>query len=177
MITKKQRTALHEPASVTFVGLVAGTAVGSTDTAILRWITAAQTVVGAYFTVTDSATLGTTILIATPGHYVATVMLPQVASTSLLMGMSLGGTTTPRTANPALGTNGVFATSGPHTLAAATAMGQVLCVPFDLLDSQIDGTNNLFRFWATNNAAGSPEPSITEAGAWARIVRCGDLGG
>ena len=80
MITKKQRTALHEPASVTFVGLVAGTAVGSTDTSILRWITAAQTVVGAYFTVTDSATLGTTILITTPGHYLATVMLPRAGS-------------------------------------------------------------------------------------------------
>lgn len=173
------RQALSEQVVWTANALGAAAAgVGTTNTAVLRWLAAGIASVGNYISSADSATLGTVITISTPGTYRAEFMLPQVLSTSLLAGISIGATGAPITANPAMGVDGVFAVCGPNTLPAATAVGMAFGVTFDVTDAMqaTPGITNALRFHATNNAGATPVASFTAAGAWARIIRICDKG-
>lgn len=171
------RSALSDEVIATFFGVgAAGAGVGSGSTSVLRFLVAGTAIVSPYITAPDSAVDGTLITIRTPGSYRAEFMLPQVASTSLLLGISIGFATTGNlTLNPAMGTNGVIATEGPHTLAAATASGRYLGVDFNVPDDESGGTRAILRFLATDNANATPIPSITAAGVWARVKRQCDL--
>ena len=169
------RGALIEQLSVSCIALVAGTAVGSSDDTVLRWITAGITLVGpSYITFPDSVTLGTLFTINTPGVYRCEMMLPQLASTTLLAGIAKGTTTGVFTGNPVIGVNGVVATAGPNTLPAATTIGLYLGKDIPIGDGDLDGTNNVIRFLASDGAGGTPEPALTEAGCWATITRIAD---
>lgn len=170
------RSAITEEIVATFTALGAAAAgVGSSSTAVLRWLAAGVAIVSPYILAPDSATLGTEIAILTPGAYRAEMMLPQVASTSLLMGISIGfAVVPPTTANPAMGTNGVIATLGVNTNPAATLDGRYLGCNFYVPDDEAGTTRAVLRFLATDNAGATPVATFTAAGAWARLLRVAD---
>lgn len=171
------RSAISDEVVATFNALTAGAAgVGSTSTAVLRWLASGIAIVSPYILAPDSATEGTLISIRTPGSYRAEFMLPQVAATSLLLGIAIGfAAVSPITANPAIGTGGVIATLGPNTQAAAVAQGQYLGIDFTVPDEEANTTRAILRFMATNNAGASPVAGFTAAGAWARVIRRCDI--
>lgn len=171
------RSALSDEVIATFLGVgAAGAGVGSSSTSVLRFLTAGVAIVSPYITAPDSATAGTEITIRTPGSYRAEFMIPQVASTSLLMGISIGfATVGALTANPAMGTNGVIAVAGPHTLAAMTAAGRYLGIDFNVPDDESGSTRAILRFLATDNANATPVSTWTAASVWARVKRQCDI--
>ncbi len=171
------RSALSDEVIATFLGVgAAGAGVGTASTAVLRFLVAGTAIVSPYITATDSATDGTSITIRTPGSYRAEIMIPQVAATSLLMGISIGfAVVLPLTANPAMGVAGVIAVGGPNTLAAMTAAGRYLGVDFNVPDDESGSTRAVLRFLATDNAGATPVAAFTAAGIWARIKRQCDI--
>lgn len=144
--------------------------VGTGNDACWRWTTVTPTGPTNFYTVVDSVANGGSFALNVPGAYTATFGLAQVASSSLLMGIALGGTAA-FDANPVVGTNGVIATRPITTLPAATLVGAELTVSFTLGDSQMDGVANLVRFLSTDGSNATPVASTTQASAWFRIVQ------
>lgn len=178
------RTALVEKCSISVLGLHANR-VGAVDDSVLRWSLATVTTEGpaavgaspgpGYIRMFDDANGGSRFVISTPGVYEVEFMLPQNASTSTLLGLAKGGGGAGTyTGNPVQGTNGVIATSGPNTLAAATAQGQFLKKTVIVRDVDLGTENANIRMLATDNAGGPPA-GVTVATAWCHIERVADI--
>ncbi len=139
-------------ASVVSIAL-GGTQQGTTDTAVLNFITITTSSVD-HFTVTTAAAAtatGTVITILQPGVYVASMNLA-VAAGVCDIGISLGGTAAPFTTTPiAIGTVDGLIMLG--TDAASTASIQMLSATFRIAPADIDGTVNVLRFMATVGGA------------------------
>ncbi len=170
---KSHRTALIESQVVACIQLNAAP-VGSTDDSVLRWLAAGVTITGPYVTAPDSATDGTLFTITTPGIYTVEFMLVQLASTTILAGVALGGTTGTFTGNPAIGVNSVIATYGPNTLPAATAIGLYASCTFRIRDQDLTGGGNVLRTLCTDGAGATPAAALTEASCWLRLHRLAD---
>lgn len=177
------RTALVEKCSISVLALNAAR-VGAVDDSVLRWSLATVTTEGpagvgaaaaGYIRIIDDANGGSRFQILTPGVYEVEFMLPQNASTSTLLGLAKGGGGAGTyTGNPVQGTNGVIATSGPNTLAAATAQGQFLKKTVIVRDVDLGTENANIRMLATDNAGGPPA-GVTVATAWCHIERVADI--
>lgn len=176
---KSGREALIEQLVVDCIALDAAP-VGTVDDSVLRWLAAGVSINGGlggvadYVTAPDSATAGTIFTFRTPGQYYAEMGLVQLASTTILAGISKGGVAGAFTGNPALGVNGVVAVVGPNTLPAATTIGLYMGRAFEITDADLGTAAAQIRFLCTDGAGATPIAALTEAGCWARITRLTD---
>lgn len=175
------RSALSESVEAFFSGIGVGAAgVGTASTSVLRFVAGNTVIASPYIDVDDDAAEGTLIHILTPGVYTATLALQQVASSDIVLGISIGfAATTPITGAPVIGSQGVIATLPVSTLAAATTMGHQLSRTFVVPDEDpgtptAPGARALLRFRAGIGAGTTPIPAIVVASAWASVVRICD---
>jgi hypothetical protein len=129
-----------------------GTQQGTTDTAVLNFITITSSST-AHFTVSAQAAAtasGTEITILQPGVYIASMNAADAGATCSI-GISLGATAAPFTTTPvAIGTvDGLIALCAD--VAAADAI-QMCSVTFRIAPADIDGTANILRFMGTVGA-------------------------
>ena len=138
-----------DDASVVSVTL-GGTQQGTTDTAVLNFITI-TTSSADHFTTTTTAAAGTVITILQPGTYVASMTLA-IAAGACAIGISLGAITAPFDTTPAAtGTADGMLSLASNTVADASV--QQSSVTFRIAPVDIDGTANLLRFMATVGGA------------------------
>ncbi len=137
-----------DPASV-FSNTIGGTEQGTTDTAVLNYVTITNSSV-AHFTVTTAAaatTTGTVITILQPGVYAASMSLA-IAAGACAIGISLGATAAPFTTTPvAIGTVDGLLVMQTNTVADASVQSCAVTFRIDPVD--IDATVNVLRFMAT----------------------------
>lgn len=170
------RSALSESVSAFFQALGAGAAgVGTTSTSVLRFVAANTVVESPYLAVTDDAAEGTLVQIETAGMYAVSIGLGQIASTDLIIALSIGtAAVSPITGVPVLGQQGVIATMPVSTLPASTTMGHVLTRIIKVPDEEANTTRAILRFRAAVAAGTTPIPAVTVATAWASIERICD---
>lgn len=123
-----------------------GTQQGTTDTAVLNYITITNTSLDAYAVTTAAAatTTGTVITILQPGIYIASLITAVAAAHAA--GISLGGTSPPFTTTPvAFGTAEALISLADNV----TAMNQSVLsqsATFRVTPAMLDGTQNALRF-------------------------------
>lgn len=173
------RSALTESVEAFFSALGAGAAgVGTASTSVFRFVNANTVVESPYITITDDAAEGTLIQLETAGVYVATMGVQQVASSDLVLGISIGfAATPPITGVPILGAQGVIATLPVSTLPAATTMGHQITRVFSVPDNEANGQRAILRFRGAVAAGTTPIPAVVVGTAWASVVRICDFAG
>jgi hypothetical protein len=135
-----------------FSSTLGGTQQGTTDTAVLNYVTITSSS-AAHFTVTTAAAAtatGTEVVILQPGAYFASMSLA-IAASACAIGISLGATAAPFTTTPvAIGTVDGMLVLASNTVADASV--QQCGVTFNIAPDDIDGTANVVRFMGTVGA-------------------------
>lgn len=117
---------------------------GTTDTAVLNFVSITTTTAND-FTVTTTAANGTTIAIIKPGVYIAT-LIQSINAANTAIGISVGGINAPFTTTPAAigGDDGIIALK---VSVANDASVLNICTSFHITDADIaGGVANVVRF-------------------------------
>lgn len=122
-----------------------GTQQGTTDTAVLNFITITNTSLDAYTVTAEAAatTTGTVVTVLQPGVYVASLMTAIGAGGSAAI--SLGATAAPFNTTPvAIGGNDGLISLADNVTANQSVLSQT--ATFRITPAMLDGTQNALRF-------------------------------
>jgi len=155
-------------------GLVASPFTGSASDAVLLFL-AAGTVTGptADIVETNSATLGTSVVITAPGVYEAKLYLQQVPAVTVVAGISQDVAAAGLTGDPSFAIAGFIDVQTKVTIAGQTAAAWSITSTI-FVPPELEGGTTI-RFHATDGAGGAPAVSLTQAAPYYSIQKINDL--